>query len=37
MAPNRKLKAATEKFLERNPWAFEFDPRQKWTSINVTN
>ena len=27
MAPNRKLKAATDNFLERNPWAFEFDPR----------
>jgi len=31
MIPNKRLLRATEEYLERNPWAYDFDPRQQYT------
>ena len=28
--PNKRIMAATEKFLEQNPWSYDFDPRVKY-------
>ena len=35
LVPNPSIKKATELFIEENPWAFEFDPRQKLTEIRL--
>jgi len=32
---NRRIKRATEDFLKNNPWAYDFDPRQKYNSIRI--
>ena len=33
MIANKALKAATEKFLDEHPWAFQFNPREKIEDI----
>ena len=30
IVPNKMLKRAIEVFIEQNPWAFRFDPREKY-------
>lgn len=33
--PNKTILQATKNFIEENPWAFDFDPRQKFKDIKV--
>ena len=33
---NVNLKKEIERFQEENPWAFEYDPRQHFTNIDIT-
>mmetsp|Transcript_29609 Transcript_29609/g.39383 ORF Transcript_29609/g.39383 Transcript_29609/m.39383 type:complete len:95 (+) Transcript_29609:1008-1292(+) len=33
--PNKRIKKATEDFIEKNPWAYDFDPRQDFHQIKV--
>ena len=35
MIPNKVLRLEAERLLEQNPWAFEFDPRQNFKSIQI--
>lgn len=35
LVPNSLIKASTERFLKENPWAFEFNPKQKFQDIIV--
>lgn len=35
MIPNKQIKEATRQFLDQNPWAFEFDPRQKFSQLSI--
>ena len=35
MIPNVQMKRATDAFLDKNPWAFEFDPRTQYPSIHI--
>ena len=35
MKENKKIRTAAEDFLQQNPWAFEFDPRQKYQNIMI--
>ena len=33
VVPNLGLKTAIDKFLDENPWAFEFNPKEKCADI----
>ena len=33
--PNKRVKQATEDFIEQNPWSFEFDPTVDFHTIHV--
>jgi len=35
MIPNVGLRREAERFLQENPWAYEFDPREKFFQIKV--
>ena len=35
MVPNQQVKCAITEFLKNNPWAFRFDPREKFENIQV--
>ena len=35
MIPNYGIKAETEDFLRKNPWAHEFDPKQKYNKVKI--
>jgi len=35
--PNKRIKRAIENFLAKNPWAYNFDPREKYDKIKLWN
>ena len=35
MIPNYGIKAETEEFLRKNPWAHEFNPKQKYNKVEI--
>ena len=35
MIPNHGLREEAKRFLEENPWAFEFDPRTNYKKIKI--
>ena len=35
MIPNHGLREEAKRFLEQNPWAFEFDPRTDYKKIKI--
>ena len=32
---NKRIKQATEEFLQKNPWASNFDPREKYQNLAI--
>ena len=37
MVPNVALFQATQRFIEENKWAYQFDPREKYEDIKIWN
>mmetsp|Transcript_29968 Transcript_29968/g.39828 ORF Transcript_29968/g.39828 Transcript_29968/m.39828 type:complete len:98 (+) Transcript_29968:864-1157(+) len=35
--PNRRIKLAVEDFLRKNPWAYDFNPKENFRKITVTH
>ena len=33
--PNKSILEASELFLDENPWAYEFDPKEKFEDIKI--